>query len=152
MPMPDANADPPPAAHDAAATLAASHHHHHHPHPAHPAAPTAAAPLVADELQQHITVAPGQEFTLRKISSGSIGYRWDLVEAGAPQVVELVGTADSQDDPRPPSPPLAGAPSHTTWTFRAVAAGQTQLRFTFTQRIGLGMVVPGPEMYTVTVR
>lgn len=149
MPLPDSDPDQPPAAHDAAVTPAAAHHHH--PHPAHPAAPTV-APLVADELQQHITVAPGQEFTLRKISSGSIGYRWDLITAGDAQVVELVTTATSDDDPHPPGPPIVGAPSYVTWTFRAVAAGQTQLQFRFTQRLGLGMTVPGPETYTVTVR
>ncbi len=149
MPLPDPHPDPPPAAPDAAAQSTASHHHPVHPaHPAHPV-PASAAPLVADEQNSAIHIAPGQEFTLQKSNSGSIGYSWALADAGDPQIVQLLNTANSADAPRPPGPPIVGAPSQLTWTFRAVAAGQTQLRFAFSQRTGLGMAVPGPETYTV---
>ena len=151
MPLPDPHPDPPPAAHDPAAQPNATHHHP--AHPAHPAqAAAAAAPLVADEQHSAIHVAPGQLFSLQKTNSGSIGYSWALADAGDPQIVQLLGTANSAAASRPPGPPIVGAPSQLTWTFRAGAAGQTHLRFTFAQRTGLGMAVPGPETYTVTVR
>ncbi len=150
MPLPDQNLNPPPH------PPAEATHHGAAPHPSQPAAhstPAAdsAAPLVVDEQQRRITVAAGQTFAIQKINSGSIGYSWDLADAGDVRVVELLGNADSRDTPRASGPPIVGAPSHITWTFRAVAAGHTELRFTFSQRIGLGMAVPGPEAYTVTV-
>jgi predicted secreted protein len=108
------------------------------------------APLARESGTIRATV--GGQFAIAKEMNGSIGYSWELADAGDSRIVALVGTVDSADAPRPPGPPIVGNSNTLTWTFRALAPGQTKIRFAFSQRTGLGMDVPGPEVYTVTVR
>jgi predicted secreted protein len=103
--------------------------------------------IVVAETTTAVTVAPGQSFRIEKQENSSIGYHWELADGGDAKIVKAAGD-DIQQAPNAPP----GSYSTHRWTFQGVAAGQTQIRYTFVARSGLNMSVPGPEVYTVTVR
>lgn len=111
------------------------------PQDTHPAASPAAT------VNNQLTVMTGDTFQITLRGNLTTGYHWGLADSLDAKVVTLVRHA-YVPDPHPQGAVGSGGTDH--WTFRAVAAGRTQ--------VALGQYPPGRAQpaqllrYTVTVR
>ena len=71
-----------------------------------------------------VEAVPDQEIRVVLQENASVGFEWDLTEGPDPSVAELV-----DEDYDPDDPDSDGSGGTTTFTFRAVAEGDTTLRF-----------------------
>ena len=72
-----------------------------------------------------VEAVPDQEIRVLLQENASVGFEWDLVEGPDPEVAELVDEGYDADDPD-----SDGSGGTTTFTLRALAEGDTTLRFT----------------------
>jgi inhibitor of cysteine peptidase len=69
-----------------------------------------------------IAVTAGKEFKITLPSNATSGYQWVLAKAPDEKLVKLL-----HSDYKRPDSKLAGAGGQMVWTFRALAAGKTEL-------------------------
>jgi predicted secreted protein len=69
-----------------------------------------------------IEVAAGETFHIVVVSNPSTGYHWDMIGELDGNIVEFVSNDYTADEPVMP-----GSGGVDVWTFKAVAAGQTQI-------------------------
>ena len=69
-----------------------------------------------------LTVTAGKEFNITLQYNASTGYQWVLAKAPDQKLVKLLGTEYKRLDPK-----LIGSGGDIVWTFRALAAGKTQI-------------------------
>ena len=71
----------------------------------------------------------GQVLAIELDSNASTGYGWEIVEDGSPQLEPAPVPASALPQETPPPMPGAGGKSY--WRFKAVQAGDTQLRLVY---------------------
>lgn len=78
--------------------------------------------LQVSDPAQPIEATAGEEFTLVLDANPTTGYHWELVEELDAGVVEFVSRDYNADQPV-----TTGSGGTDAWTFKAVAAGETQI-------------------------
>ena len=71
----------------------------------------------------------GQVLAIELDSNASTGYGWEIVEDGSPQLEPAPVPASAL--PQETTPPMPGAGGKSYWRFKAVQAGDTQLRLVY---------------------
>ena len=71
----------------------------------------------------------GQVLAIELDSNASTGYGWEIVEDGSPQLEPAPVPASAL--PQETTPPMLGASGKSHWRFKAVQAGDTQLRLVY---------------------
>ena len=71
----------------------------------------------------------GQVLAIELDSNASTGYGWEIVEDGSPQLEPAPVPASAL--PQETTPPMPGAGGKSHWRFKAVQAGDTQLRLVY---------------------
>jgi inhibitor of cysteine peptidase len=93
-----------------------------------------------------IHVAAGRDFALRLESSISTGHNWRLAQPLDAAVLALVSSRYDEEKSS-----LVGAPGAETWTFRAVARGQTTINLEYVQPWATGQAPARTASFSVTV-
>ena len=76
---------------------------------------------------RRIPVRVGATITVRLNSNPTTGYSWNLADAGAPPILQLLGTPRLES---PTGQPI-GAPGTQVYRFKVVSAGQGTLRLLY---------------------
>ena len=71
----------------------------------------------------------GQVLAIELDSNASTGYGWEIVEDGSPQLEPAPVPASAL--PQETTPPMPGAGGKSYWRYKAVQAGDTQLRLVY---------------------
>ena len=73
-----------------------------------------------------ILVTVGQEFEITLPSNPTTGYRWAIDQAPDARLVRVLKSYYKRSDSK-----LMGAGGNMTWTFKALAAGQTEMKLKY---------------------
>ena len=73
-----------------------------------------------------ITVAAGHEFKIKLPGNATTGYQWVLAKPPDAKLVKLLGS-----EYKPADSKLAGAGGVSTWTFKALAEGKTEMQLDY---------------------
>jgi|ERR1022692_610283 predicted secreted protein len=84
---------------------------------------------MATAQPQVVRAETGQVFEVRLEGVLTSGYQWELDADGLADLLELVA-----DDVQPSAPSVAGGSATQAFRFRAIAAGQTMIRFRYRRR------------------
>jgi inhibitor of cysteine peptidase len=80
-----------------------------------------------------IELKAGEQFELTLCSNPTTGFQWlDPAEIGDPAVLEQI-SMNFEEPPIKGESRLVGAPGVQNWTFKAIAAGSTQVSFSYSQ-------------------
>lgn len=82
--------------------------------------------LTLDSDGDRVSLTPGDEIQVTLEGNATTGFSWELVEFD-PGVIAPVGEPTYEAD----ESDLAGAGGRWTWTLRAVAAGESPVRFVY---------------------
>ena len=82
--------------------------------------------LTLDDDGDRVSLAPSDEIQVTLAGNATTGFSWELIEYD-PAVITPLGEPTYEED----DGELAGAGGEWTWTLRAVAAGDSQVRFVY---------------------
>lgn len=94
-----------------------------------------------------VVSAPGQDFTLTLESNRTTGYGWQIRHPGDDKIVHFV-----KNDYVSPQTQAVGAGGQETWTFRAIAPGQTTIALEYARPWEKDVAPAKIATYTIMVR